>query len=209
MSKSLTYVQTGGNTVQSTTYTNWIGSASFPVRKRHGWLVYTALSLLFAGFTGLCAQLRFYLPFTPVPVTGQVFAVLLSGIILGKKYGPLSQVFYLLFGIAGIPWFVLGPIGPTGGYIVGFITAPYIIGELVERARLKHDSDMHIPIPFVTLLSTMLAGVAIIYVLGLIQFSIFTQTGLIRSMKFAVLPFIPFDAAKAVLAAAAARVIIR
>ena len=179
--------------------------------------MYTGLSLLFAGFTGLCAQLRFYLPFTPVPVTGQVFAVLLSGIILGKKYGPLSQAFYLLLGMAGIPWFVIGPIGPTGGYIVGFITAPFLIGELLERARLRQGdsntkgrkNDTHIPVSYVETLGIVFSGVALIYVLGLIQFSIFTQTGLIRSIKYAVLPFIPFDAAKAVLAAAAARAFVR
>jgi biotin transport system substrate-specific component len=182
-----------------------------------GWATWTALSLLFAGFTGLCAQLRFYLPFTPVPVTGQVFAVLMSGLFLGKKYGPLSQVFYLTFGVAGIPWFVVGPIGPTGGYIVGFIVAPFIIGELFERATLgnnnKHEGSGSYTktnvIPYTKALVIMLAGVAVIYVLGLIQFSIYTQTGLIRSIRYAILPFIPFDAVKAVLAAAAARAFIR
>jgi len=79
------------------------------------------LSLTFTGITGLCAQIRFYLPFTPVPVTGQVFAVLLSGAILGKEYGTLSQLLYVFAGIAGIPWFVVGPIGPTAGYLVGSV----------------------------------------------------------------------------------------
>jgi biotin transport system substrate-specific component len=203
--------------VQTITYANKARTATYPTVNEAGWLVYTALSLLFAGFTGLCAQLRFYLPFTPVPVTGQVFAVLLSGIVLGKKYGPMSQVFYLLLGMAGIPWFVVGPIGPTGGYIVGFITAPFLIGELFERARLKH-SDAHggvqsrpivNGVPYLKTVGIVLAGVALIYVLGLVQFSIFTQTGLVRSFKFAVLPFIPFDALKAILAAAAARALIR
>jgi biotin transport system substrate-specific component len=199
------------------TYTNRAETVEITDKREAGWLVYTGLSLLFAGITGLCAQLRFYLPFTPVPVTGQVFAVLLSGLVLGKKYGPLSQVFYLLLGVAGIPWFVIGPIGPTGGYIVGFITAPFLIGELCERARLKH-SEAHAPsqskptssgIPYMKMVGIMLAGVSLIYVLGLVQFSIFTQTGLVRSFTFAVLPFIPFDALKAVLAATMARVLIR
>jgi len=204
--------------VQSTIHIKRVRSAVIPARRESSaWLIYTTLSLVFAGFTGLCAQLRFYLPFTPVPVTGQVFAVLLSGLLLGKKYGPLSQVFYLLLGVAGIPWFVVGPIGPTGGYIVGFIVAPFLIGELFERVSLRY-GDAHeaglsnrkgITVPYVKILGIVLAGVALIYVLGLIQFSIFTQTGLIRSIKYAVLPFIPFDAAKAVLAAAAVRAFVR
>jgi biotin transport system substrate-specific component len=203
--------------VQITSYTGSVGSRTISIQGKTGWLAYTGLSLLFAGFTGLCAQLRFYLPFTPVPVTGQVFAVLLSGIILGKKYGPLSQVFYLLLGMAGIPWFAIGPIGPTGGYIVGFITAPFFIGELLERARLRQDDSKtsdrknttHTTVSYVKTLGIVLGGVALIYVLGLIQFSIFTHTGLFRSIKYAVLPFIPFDAAKAVLAAAVARAFVR
>jgi biotin transport system substrate-specific component len=204
--------------VQRTVYNTRVTGAVVPARgEASRWVTWTALSLLFAGFTGLCAQLRFYLPFTPVPVTGQVFAVLMCGLFLGKKYGPLSQVFYLIFGVAGIPWFVVGPIGPTGGYIVGFIVAPFIIGELFERARLghsvKHEGSVSYtktnPVPYTKALVIMLTGVALIYVLGLIQFSIYTQTGLIRSIRYAVLPFIPFDAVKAVLAAAAARAFIR
>ncbi len=204
--------------MQSTVYKNRVTSAAFPARREaSGWLTYTALSLVFAGFTGLCAQIRFYFPFTPVPVTGQVFAVLLSGLLLGKKYGPLSQVFYLVLGVAGIPWFVVGPIGPTGGYIVGFIVAPFLIGELFERAQLRHSNAHAVglsnrkttTVPYTKTLAIVLAGVALIYVLGLIQFSIYTQTGPIRSIKYAVLPFIPFDAAKAVLAAAAARALVR
>jgi biotin transport system substrate-specific component len=166
--------------------------------------------MLFAGFTGVFAQLRFYLPFTPVPVTGQVFAVLLSGLLLGKKYGPLSQVFYLTLGMAGIPWFVIGPIGPTGGYIVGFIVAPFIIGELIERERVRSEnSSKAATASFSKAFVITLAGVAAIYVFGLIQFSIYTQTNLFRSIRYAVLPFIPFDVMKAALAAAAVRTLMR
>ena len=101
--------------------------------------------------------------------------------------------------------------------MVGFIVAPYLIGELFERARIRHSST-HVenlsrqktsPVPYTTTLAILMTGVALIYMLGLIQFSIYTQTGLIRSIRYAVLPFIPFDAAKAVLVAAAARVIAR
>ncbi|KPJ86653.1 MAG: hypothetical protein AMS17_11475 [Spirochaetes bacterium DG_61] len=158
------------------------------------------LSLTFTGITGLCAQIRFYLPFTPVPVTGQVFAVLLSGAILGKEYGTLSQLLYVFAGIAGIPWFVVGPIGPTAGYLVGFILAPCAIGLIRERTRSVH------------LMSTLLsltAGLAVIYLFGFLHFSFFTGIGISRSLTLSVLPFLPFDALKAVLAASIAQILLR
>jgi biotin transport system substrate-specific component len=153
------------------------------------------LSLAFAAFTGVCAQVRFYLPFTPVPVTGQVFAVLLCGALLGPAFGALSQLLYVVLGAAGVPWFVIGPIGPTGGYIVGFVLAPAIIGSLTRRR------DGGYLRPFFA----MLAGVAAIYALGLIQFALFTRKGILDAAQFAVLPFVPFDALKALLASLAAR----
>jgi biotin transport system substrate-specific component len=157
-------------------------------------------SLLFAGITGACAKLRFYLPFTPVPVTGQVFAVLVAGAILGKEYGALSQIFYISFGLMGIPWFVIGPIGPTGGYLVGFIIAPYLIGFVIEK--LKHPG-------YLTTALAMLSGVFVIYLFGLIQFTLFTQRGIVESFPLAVIPFIPFDIIKAFAAAGCAIVFLR
>ena len=157
------------------------------------------VTLLFTGITGMSAKIRLYIPFTPVPVTGQVFAVLLCGAFLGKEYGPLSQVFYLLFGLFGVPWFVIGPLGPTGGYLIGFIFAPFIIGLLREKI---HDS-----VP--TTLLAMLAGIFIIYLFGLIQFSIFTQSSMLRSIRLAVLPFIPFDLGKALIATFVSQILLR
>jgi len=173
------------------------------------------LSILFAGLTGICAQVRFYFPFTPVPVTGQVFAVLLSGVFLGRKYGPLSQGLYLLLGISGVPWFVVGPIGPTGGYIVGFIVAPYLIAVLMERmVETKQLGNAHATrttpsLSYFQNLGIMCAGVGVIYLLGLVQFSIFTHTPLYSAVRYSVLPFIPFDLGKAMLAAVALRFLYR
>jgi biotin transport system substrate-specific component len=149
-------------------------------------------SLLFAGFTGLCSRLRIYLPFTPVPVTGQVFAVLLSGIVLGKGFGALSQLLYVGLGLLGIPWFVIGPIGPTGGYIVGFITAPYLLGMLLEKRR---EGRGNIGIFYTFFAAT--CGVLLIYLFGVVHFMIFTGMGFAKTLALAVLPFIPFDLIKA------------
>ena len=165
-----------------------------PVLKR------VLFSLLFAGITGACAKLRFYLPFTPVPVTGQVFAVLICGAFLGKEYGALSQIFYIAFGILGIPWFVIGPIGPTGGYLIGFILAPYLIGFIIEKIKRPG---------LLSITFSMISGVLIIYLFGLIQFSLFMQQGIIKSFPMAVIPFIPFDIGKALVAAACALVFLK
>lgn len=97
------------------------------------------LSLAAAVLTGLAAQIKFQLPWTPVPITGQTFAVLLSGILLGKWWGGISQTFYAVLGFIGVPWFagLKGGIsvlmGPTSGYIFGFILAAFFIGYCSDK----------------------------------------------------------------------------
>lgn len=97
------------------------------------------LSLTMAALTGLTAQIRIPLPFTPVPITAQTFSVLLAGILLGKNWGGISQVMYAVLGAAGIPWFsgMLGGFavlaGPTGGYIIGFILCAFFLGHFCDK----------------------------------------------------------------------------
>ena len=164
------------------------------------------LALMVACLTGLLAQLRFYLPFTPVPVTGQVFAVLLSGVLLGKWYGGLSQGLYVGLGASGLPWFAgfsggIGVIsGSTGGYLIGFILAASLIGWLTERHIAARG--------FLPQLGLMVMGVALIYGLGTVWFSILFPYGFTTIMKMAVLPFIALDIVKAVAAASIARAIL-
>jgi biotin transport system substrate-specific component len=96
------------------------------------------LAVGFACFTALLAQARFYLPGSPVPLTGQTFAVVLSAVILGKWWGGISQSIYLGVGIAGVPWFagmnggVAYLAGPTGGYLIGFVLASFFLGYCVD-----------------------------------------------------------------------------
>lgn len=91
-----------------------------------------------AGFTGIMAQIAIPLPFTPVPVTLQTFAVLISGMLLGKKYGVLSQVFYVGLGLV-IPWYsgMVGGLsvflGSNCGYFIGFIICAYFVGYISEN----------------------------------------------------------------------------
>ncbi|MDW7725784.1 MAG: biotin transporter BioY [Candidatus Methanoperedens sp.] len=160
------------------------------------------LALGFAFLTGLVAQFRFYLPFTPVPVTGQVFAVLLAGVLLGKWYGGLSQGFYAGIGAAGVPWFsgMTGGMGiltgVTGGYIFGFIVAAMIIGWFTDR-YVKARS-------FRSMFILMIAGVGIIYVFGVVQLSIVLGVGAQKAIELGALPFIGADIYKALVAAAIA-----
>jgi len=92
----------------------------------------------FSLVTAACAQISIHLPFVPVPITGQTFAVLLSGAVLGWRRGSLSQVMYLAEGAVGLPVFadgagsVLHLVGPSGGYLLCFPLAAAVVGFLVE-----------------------------------------------------------------------------
>jgi biotin transport system substrate-specific component len=161
-----------------------------------------ALAFGFACLTGLLAQARFYLPFTPVPVTGQVFAVLLSGVILGKWYGGLSQGLYAGIGAAGLPWFsgMKGGIdvlsGVTGGYIIGFIAAALVIGWFTDRYVRSRS--------FAGLLVLMVLGIGVIHLFGVIQLSAVLQVNAQTAIEKGSLPFIAVDVYKAMIAAAIA-----
>ena len=92
----------------------------------------------FSLITAVCAQISFHLPFSPVPITGQTFGVLLSGAVLGWRRAFLSQAAYLLEGAAGLPVFADGAgsiihlIGPSGGFLLMFPVAAALVGYLVE-----------------------------------------------------------------------------
>jgi biotin transport system substrate-specific component len=84
-----------------------------------------------------CAQIRIPLPFTPVPITGQTFGVLFTGALLGSRYGTLVVIAYVVQGLTGLPVFaglnggIAVLFGPTGGYILGFIPAAFVVGWLL------------------------------------------------------------------------------
>jgi len=161
-----------------------------------------ALALGFACLTGILAQVRFYLPYTPVPVTGQVFAVLLCGVILGKWYGGLSQGLYAGIGAAGLPWFsnMKGGIdvlsGVTGGYIVGFIAAALVIGWFTDRYVRSRS--------FTGLMVMMVFGIGVIHLFGVIQLAAVLHVSVQIAIEKGSLPFIAVDVYKAMIAAAIA-----
>ena len=157
----------------------------------------------FALFTALAAQIEIPLGFTPVPLTGQTFAVLLAGAVLGIRRGALSQLIYWASGLVGLPFYSGGTggwqagTGATMGYLVGFVMAAGAIGFLAEK---KQDRN------FLTSLPAMLLGSAIIYTFGAgwlaYKLNIPVATGDKNAIALGVAPFLIGDAIKAVVAAA-------
>lgn len=162
-----------------------------------------ALVVGFALFTALAAQIEIPLGFTPVPLTGQTFAVLLAGAVLGIRRGALSQLIYWASGLVGLPFYSGGTggwqagTGATMGYLVGFVMAAGAIGFLAEK---KQDRN------FLTSLPAMLLGSAIIYTFGAgwlaYKLNIPVATGDKNAIALGVAPFLIGDAIKAVVAAA-------
>ena len=146
-----------------------------------------SLAFLFACLTAAGASVKIFFPFTPVPLTLQVFFVLLGGLVLGKWYGGFAQVFYVGMGAAGIPWFTAQSalMGITGGYLVGFILAAFLVGWITDiRLQARY---------FKGLLVVMLLALGVIYACGSFQLSMILGTNLRDTLSLGVLPFIGKD----------------
>ncbi len=151
-------------------------------------------SFIMACITGLMAQIIIPLPWTPVPITAQTFAVLCSGLFLGKKYGCLSQIIYIVLGIAFVPWFggMTGGLdvvlGSTGGYFVGFIIASYFIGYITENyAKARNFTRMFAVIG--------VANFALIYIPGLLGLALWfylTQGAVLGIVDLLLMGLVPF-----------------
>ena len=180
-------------------------------RNNAGVIAMLFLSLMMSCFTGIMAQIVVYLPWTPVPVTGQTLAVLLAGIILGR-WGAVSQLLYIVIGLAGIPWFAGaqgGPsvaAGPTFGYLFGFVVSAYLVGYLVDQYAV-----MRKLLPLILIMTA--ANFAIILGLGAFYLSVWltSTTGHAPSLGqvliMGVIPFIPGAMVKTFLAAVIGRAI--
>ncbi len=166
-----------------------------PCEKRRAGLYDLALILGGSLLIGLCAQVKL-MPFGLVPITGQTFAVLMIGAVLGAKRGALAVLAYLAQGVAGLPVFAMisGPgaiLGPTGGYLIGFLPAAYVTGWLAERGWDRR---------FGTTVLAMALGNVLIYACGLVQLGCLTSMSS-TVLKTGLLPFIPGDILKIALAA--------
>lgn len=156
---------------------------------------------LFAALAAVGAYIQIPIPFSPVPVTLQVFFVLLAGSMLKSKWGGLSMIVYTLLGIAGLPVFAGGSsgmgvlLGPTGGYITGFILAAYVIGKLSEKAEKADKSGL-----FINALN-MSVGVLILYACGFIQLMFIADIEPGTALALGVIPFLPGEIIKTGVAA--------
>jgi biotin transport system substrate-specific component len=148
-----------------------------------------------SALAALCAQVAIAFPGTPVPFTLQTLAVLLAGATLGSRRGALAMVLLLAEGAAGLPVFsgwrggLPHLLGPTGGYLLGFVPAAYLTGLLAERGWDRR--------PLSTA-AAMLVGSAAIYLVGLARLASFV--GPAPVVGLGLLPFLPGDLAKIALA---------
>lgn len=152
------------------------------------------LGAMFAALTAVLSQ--FAIPVQPVPINLATLSVMLAGGVLGAKNGAISQAVYLLMGAIGLPVFssfsggIGVVVGPTGGYIIGYIAAAGLIGLLTRRCNGR----------VWQLALAMAAGAVLYYLLGTAWFMISTGTGLMESLLLCVVPFLLGDEVKVVVA---------
>ncbi len=146
-------------------------------------------------FIALSAQIAIPLWFTPVPMSLQPLAILLIGAILGSRKGALSVIAYITEGILGLPVFAGGLsgiayfIGPTGGYLIGFILTAFFTGYLLERGWKNHLLSTFAAL-FLSCSLTLIAGAAYLAFF----------VGPIRALWLGILPFLIGDLIKVVIA---------
>lgn len=157
-----------------------------------------ALVVGYAGFIGLFAQISFHLSFTPVPITGQTFAVLLGAASLGWARAGAGSILYAIAGVVGVPWFAGGSDGwhvavsPSFGYILSYVLCSVVIGLLAKKGLDRN---------FFGTALTMAIGSAIIYAIGVTWLAFAIHVSATKAIELGMLPFLPGDLLKLVLAA--------
>lgn len=155
------------------------------------------LAIVFSLFIAACAQFAIHIG--PIPITGQTFAVLLTGALLGSRLGAMAVIAYLIEGAIGLPFFAAGGaglvrfFGPTGGYLVAFPAAAFITGAFAEYGWDKR---------YLTAVAAMAIGSVVIFLGGWAWFAVLTNTPPVAAFKIAVAPFLLGDVIKIVLGAA-------
>jgi biotin transport system substrate-specific component len=154
------------------------------------------LALVLLGSLVVAASAQISIHLDLVPITGQTFGVLLVGMALGSRRGALALVAYLAEGAAGLPVFAEGKVGletllgPTGGYLVGFVAAAWLVGLLAERGFDRS---------FLATMAAMALGNVVIYFFGVYWLS--TLIGYEAALDNGLDPFLLGDTIKMVLAA--------
>jgi biotin transport system substrate-specific component len=180
-----------------TTLAHTLYTRTFP--RNASWLRDLILITLGTLFVATLAQVKIPLPFTPVPLTGQTFAVLLVAAALGSKRGAVSMAFYIALGAFGLPVFAGGASGmdylsgATLGYLIGFVLAAYVVGLLAERGLERSVRTSIIP---------FFVGTVIIYACGVMWLAVVLGS-FSKSLTAGLVPFVTGDVLKLVAAALA------
>ena len=159
----------------------------------------TVYASLLAALTAVGAYLS--IPIGPVPIVLQNMFVLLSGLLLGSRWGLASVGVYILAGACGLPVFAGGLggisriVGPTGGYILGYLPAVYVIGLITEKIKQNMVFDV----------IAMICGCIIIYACGVTWLKVLTGMTLVKTLAVGMYPFLIGDALKIAAAAAIAK----
>src|SRR5678809_84637 len=170
-----------------------IGAALAPL----DWTRSVGLVIVFSLFIAAAAQFAIHIG--PIPITGQTFAVLLTGMLLGSRLGAAAVIAYLMEGALGLPFFAGGGaglvrfLGPTAGYLVAFPAAAFIAGAFAEHGWDKR---------YLTAVAAMAVGSLVIFLGGWAWFAVLTNTPPVAAFKLAVLPFLLGDVIKIGLGAA-------
>lgn len=145
----------------------------------------------FTALTAVMSQISIPIPFSPVPITLQIFAIYLAAIILGSKLATLSQIIYLLLGAIGAPVFshfsggLQSLVGPTGGFLISFPIVAFIVGKISEKDR-----------GFFALTFGLIISLILCYSMGTLQLSFVAKISINKAIMVGAVPFIPLDLAK-------------
>ncbi len=147
--------------------------------------------------TALGAYIRIPVPGTPVPITLQTFFVVLSGAVLGSRLGLFSQAGYIVLGALGMPIFqgytfgMAHILGPTGGYLVGFMAASFLTGKILEGESRN----------LFKITASFAIGNVVLYTLGVLWLMLIYRISFVNAIAIGVLPFFTIELAKIFLAA--------
>lgn len=155
-----------------------------------------AYSSLFAALTAVLGYITIPLPFSPVPITAQTLAVMLAGCVLTPVQAGFSMLTFLLMGAVGIPVFSGGRaglsviVGPSGGYLIGFVIGAIVISLIVRRSK-----DIK-----VLLIGSMIGGIIVVHLLGFPWLGYVLGMDIVKAAKVGTIPYIPGDIFKAIVA---------
>ena len=146
----------------------------------------------------MCALAPLSISAGAVPITLATFAVMLSGVLLGGRMGALCQLIYLLIGAVGLPvcagWTPALPklMGPTGGYLIGYIPLAFLCGAVYSA----WGREAHGVRKYIVMIGGMLAGTAVLYAFGTAWFCVLNHVDVIYALSVCVIPFLIGDAVK-------------